>query len=1101
MVYHIGYEVTASVALLFLYFFVWKIADNKSESTNRFRSMVFWAFCASVLDVITAITISYGNAVPVWLNILLNNVYYYSVAVLAYRLIYYVSFYAFYVEQRKKITSPFRVMLVVYALVIVANAFLGFIADFDVSGEYVHGPAYFSITLVPLFFVVAATLMVFFAKKEMTKRQKTAMICFFFIDAAGGLVQIFLVPDVLLSMFAIMVGVFFIFFLLETPDYHRLTKVMEELERTKAEAEKANIAKTEFLYKISHEIKAPISIIMGYNEMVMNETREDKAASYAANIQAAGRTISTLINDILDFIRLDEGNMKLEEAPYSVEGMFQDMVNYSRYNTEKKNLDLRISIEETIPKKLIGDETRIGQVLNNLISNAVKYTGAGYVQLTIGWEPLESDRGVLKVAVQDSGPGISEEDIKKIKQSEYFMGSRQENPSQGLGLGLTMVSKLLYYMGSELVVESHREKGSCFSFEITQQIADKTPIGNVSWGGENDGEPFVEQNAAFVAPRAKVLVVDDNMMSQELVKAILKTTRVQVDTALNGKEAIQALKRRKYNIVLMDIAMPVLDGAEAMKRIREENLCNDTSVIAFTAQSVLGEREQYLAMGFEDVIEKPVLGSQLLQMIKDYLPDEVFTDEREVLIKRLCSKLGFLDVRTALKYCDNREDLFMDMLRVYLQNDRRKELQENYEREDWDAYTALVRELKSTSLSIGANGLSDKARKTERFANSREIDDVRVHHEELVRLWSELLEKIQKSNVTTEFKLSEEKAEQSVHREHILVVDDDEMNCRIAEKLLSKLYRISTLSSGEKVVDFLEKQPVDLVLLDVHMPGKNGIETMEEMRKAGYDKIPVVFLTADNDGSMEAQGLQKGALDYITKPFVADIMIQRIHRILELSKLQRNMEKEVQKKTDNALMRQKKVERLSVQTMETLANAIDAKDKFTNGHAIRVAKYAKMIARRMGKSEREQEDIYYSALLHDIGKIAIPDEIINKVLPLTAEEYEIVKTHPVVGAEILSNISEMPGIETGARWHHERYDGTGYPDGLKGTEIPENARIIGVADAYDAMTSNRSYRRIMDPKVVRREMEKGLGTQFDPVIGNIFIQMMDEDKDHRMIGV
>ena len=374
-------------------------------------------------------------------------------------------------------------------------------------------------------------------------------------------------------------------------------------------------------------------------------------------------------------------------------------------------------------------------------------------------------------------------------------------------------------------------------------------------------------------------------MSQELVKAILKTTRVQVDTALNGKEAIQALKRRKYNIVLMDIAMPVLDGAEAMKRIREENLCNDTSVIAFTALSVLGEREQYLAMGFEDVIEKPVLGSQLLQMIKDYLPDEVFTDEREVLIKRLCSKLGFLDVRTALKYCDNREDLFMDMLRVYLQNDRRKELQENYEREDWDAYTALVRELKSTSLSIGANGLSDKARKTERFANSREIDDVRVHHEELVRLWSELLEKIQKSNVTTEFKLSEEKAEQSVHREHILVVDDDEMNCRIAEKLLSKLYRISTLSSGEKVVDFLEKQPVDLVLLDVHMPGKNGIETMEEMRKAGYDKIPVVFLTADNDGSMEAQGLQKGALDYITKPFVADIMIQRIHRILELSKL------------------------------------------------------------------------------------------------------------------------------------------------------------------------------------------------------------------------
>jgi putative two-component system response regulator len=184
--------------------------------------------------------------------------------------------------------------------------------------------------------------------------------------------------------------------------------------------------------------------------------------------------------------------------------------------------------------------------------------------------------------------------------------------------------------------------------------------------------------------------------------------------------------------------------------------------------------------------------------------------------------------------------------------------------------------------------------------------------------------------------------------------------------------------------------------------------------------------------------------------------------------------------------------------MQTLAGTIDAKDKYTNGHSVRVAEYAKEIARRAGMEEAEQEIVYCIGLLHDIGKIGIPDEIIKKTSGLTDEEYKIICSHPAIGAEILQNISEIPNIEMGAHWHHERYDGTGYPDGLKGEDIPVYARIIGVADTYDAMASKRSYRDVLPQEVVRKEIARAKHTQLDPVFADIMLSMIDDDIDYCM---
>ena len=211
----------------------------------------------------------------------------------------------------------------------------------------------------------------------------------------------------------------------------------------------------------------------------------------------------------------------------------------------------------------------------------------------------------------------------------------------------------------------------------------------------------------------------------------------------------------------------------------------------------------------------------------------------------------------------------------------------------------------------------------------------------------------------------------------------------------------------------------------------------------------------------------------------------------ELLLLKENLEDEVERKT-------RENESLSLHVVQTLAEAIDAKDSYTNGHSGRVAVYSREIARRAGYSEKAQNEIYMMGLLHDVGKIGVPDAVINKPGKLTDEEYERIKNHPVMGARILKAIREMPNLVTGARWHHEKYDGSGYPDGLKGGDIPEEARIIGVADAYDAMTSNRSYRRFMSQDAVREQIARGKGTQFDPRFADIMLQMIDEDTEYKM---
>ena len=350
----------------------------------------------------------------------------------------------------------------------------------------------------------------------------------------------------------------------------------------------------------------------------------------------------------------------------------------------------------------------------------------------------------------------------------------------------------------------------------------------------------------------------------------------------------------------------------------------------------------------------------------------------------------------------------------------------------------------------------------------------------------------------TEFLGSKQELSDTKKLKKVVVVDDDIINLQVAGKILSSGgIHVTALRSGDALFNYLEKENElpNLILLDVKMPGMSGFDCIRKLHslETAASKIPVIFLTADESEGAEKEGLSLGAMDFIRKPFVPEVLRLRVNNLIELVTLQNQLYFEVEQKT-------RENKDLFLQVVSSLAAAIDTKDEYTKGHSSRVAEYARMIAKRSGFSDARQDEIYMLGLLHDVGKIGIPNGLLNKPGTLTDDEFAQIRKHSAMGASILKNIENDPKFEQCAMYHHERYDGTGYPTGIKGTEIPEEARIIAVADAYDAMSSDRSYRSHLTQDEIKNELELGMGTQFDPKFAGIMLAIVEEDKEYRYRG-
>ena len=314
----------------------------------------------------------------------------------------------------------------------------------------------------------------------------------------------------------------------------------------------------------------------------------------------------------------------------------------------------------------------------------------------------------------------------------------------------------------------------------------------------------------------------------------------------------------------------------------------------------------------------------------------------------------------------------------------------------------------------------------------------------------------------------------------ILIVDDDRLTLSTAQNLLGDTYKVVAVNSGKQAYKYLDRHIPDLILLDINMPEIGGFEIMKALQAdPRWMKIPVVFLTADRSSETEVECFRVGACDFISKPFEPQIMLSRIKSTLELDGYRKDLQRRLDEKT-------REMERVTIQAIMTVANTVDAKDDYTKGHSLRVAAYSKLLAQRLGWSEEDIQNIYY------VGKIGIPDAVLNKPFKLTDLEFRLIKGHTVMGAEILKDFKMFPNINVGAKYHHERYDGKGYPEGLKAESIPLVARVIGLVDSYDAMTSNRVYRRRLNDDIVMEELKKGKGSQWDPELVDIFAELIKE---------
>lgn len=403
-------------------------------------------------------------------------------------------------------------------------------------------------------------------------------------------------------------------------DVHELLATIEQLKKelflAQEEAKEANRLKSDFVSNMSHEIRTPLNAILGFNELILRETKEKKIESYALDMQSAGKALSGIVNDILDFAKIESGRMSLVQEEYELAPLIRAARNMILPMAQKKSLLFQIEFDENIPFLLLGDGFRVQQVILNLLTNAVKYTNYGTVSLKIQSEKIDDEHVRIKVVVSDTGIGMKKEEMKKLFDPFSRMDMKRNKTIAGTGLGMSLVNHLLTEMGSTLLVDSAYGRGTVFSFEFDQEVISWEPAGSI----EKQGAKQI-QTVRFMAPEAKVLVVDDSELNLIVVEGLLERTGMQVRTAGSGFRCLELASEEHFDIILLDHRMPKMDGVETFERLRSEPGPNqNTPVVILTANAVEGARGYYEAIGFDAFLTKPVAGDKLESCIRRMIP-------------------------------------------------------------------------------------------------------------------------------------------------------------------------------------------------------------------------------------------------------------------------------------------------------------------------------------------------------------------------------------------------------------------------------------------------------------------------------------------------
>ena len=401
------------------------------------------------------------------------------------------------------------------------------------------------------------------------------------------------------------------------------TKDMMKINREKEDAIYASQAKAQFLANMSHEIRTPINAVLGMNEMILREEKDEEILGYSQDIQSAGQSLLALINDILDFSKIESGKMEIIPVNYDVASILNDSYNLIAQRARDKGLEVEVRHDAHTPKTLFGDEVRIRQIMVNLLTNGIKYTESGTVTIFLGFEELDDEHITLIIKVKDTGIGITEEGKNKLFDSFQRVDESRNRNIEGTGLGLSITKQLLDLMEGTISVESEYGKGSVFIVTIPQKVVSRTPVGDMQKKHRPTSKSMVH-TMTFRAPEAHVLIVDDMKINLKVMEGLMKGTDIVIDSVLSGQACIEMMSKNVYDIIFLDHMMPEMDGVETLRCIHEmdNNLNENTPIIMLTANAIAGAREEYIEMGFSDYLSKPVQSVKLDEMLQHYLPEE-----------------------------------------------------------------------------------------------------------------------------------------------------------------------------------------------------------------------------------------------------------------------------------------------------------------------------------------------------------------------------------------------------------------------------------------------------------------------------------------------
>ncbi len=517
-------------------------------------------------------------------------------------------------------------------------------------------------------------------------------------------------------------------------------KDMLMVEKEKQMAIAASESKAKFLANMSHEIRTPINTVIGMNEMILRESKEETIGEYARNIESASRMLLGLVNDILDFSKIEAGKLQLVESPYQTSNMLKAVVLGVENRAKQKNLEFKLEMGEDLPAVLMGDELRIRQILNNLLSNAIKYTEKG--SITFGVKGLKEENGFsLLLSVADTGMGIRKEDMARLFDSFRRLELNRNRYIEGSGLGLNITKQLVDLMNGKIDVVSEYGKGSCFTVQIPQVIVEDVVLTNADTIEKQEKQ--TEQEEYFYAPDAKVLAVDDNAMNLSVLKGLLKRSKVQLDVCTSGTECLQMTKEKQYDLILMDHMMPEPDGVQTLHLLREDkdNVNKETKVIVLTANAIEGCAEKYLKEGFADYLSKPLEVSKLEGVLAKYLVAQT----KETLQSQKISPV-VIDRARGLIYCGGKEEMYQQMTQMYYKQGAEylEKLAEYYETKNWKEYTRIAHAIKSTSLMIGLTEFAEKAKQQERAAKAEDEAFLKKEYESFAEEYKVVLAFIQK---------------------------------------------------------------------------------------------------------------------------------------------------------------------------------------------------------------------------------------------------------------------------------------------------------------------------------------------------------------------